>query len=129
MSKKVYILGIVDFTKSLMVQVLQSETGYPCSVIRNPEPLAGADGSEEDSILVLADHEDPQTEKNLLDLKNLIGLGGPEWVVALYKVPTGALVEQVALMRGIRGFFYTTDKFFQGRYVGRFLVASPSFPF
>ncbi len=105
MKKRVFLLGMKDLQKELLLSALQGQ-GFECTIVRSVHMVTS---EAADRKLLLIDAADEYSEELLTDVKYERSLQPPVCVVALYNIPTSGKMEREAIQRGVRGFFYRSD--------------------
>ena len=106
MKKRVFILGIQDLQKELLLNTIQQKLAAECAIVRGVHMVAT---DPADPKLILVDAGDEHAEELLTDIKYERKLQPPACIVALYNIPTPGAREREGLLRGVRGFFYKCD--------------------
>jgi LuxR family transcriptional regulator of csgAB operon len=106
----IYIVGSGKLQNELMAFFLDQQTGMKCLTGEDLHSIQGmVDDSEGEQSLVLLDCQGKSLERLLGELEAC----GPEFLsrvfVALFNVDPRLRIEQEALVRGARGFFYEQD--------------------
>ncbi len=108
--KLIIIIGPRSLQNGLMGHFLEEKTGAKCLAIAAPSQIPAADEEEgSDSRLILGDCLEKDLDSCMADLEYL---GEPvlsrDYVV-LFNVSPGLKIEENALRRGVKGFFYEQD--------------------
>jgi LuxR family transcriptional regulator of csgAB operon len=106
MKKRVFILGIQDLQKELLLHAIQEKLSAECALVRGVHMVAADSAAP---TLILVDAGDDHAGELLTDIKYERKLQPPACVVALYNIATPGATEREGLLRGVRGFFYRSD--------------------
>ena len=106
----VYIIGPRNFQNALLAFFLEEKTGARCLTGAHLGDVRGKDEDQQDDPpLVLLDAYGKNLESILVEIES----GGPDFLsqayVALLNVDPDSRIEEEAVLRGIRGFFYEPD--------------------
>jgi LuxR family transcriptional regulator of csgAB operon len=106
----IIIIGPRSLQNGLMGHFLEEKTGAECLVIADPSQIPAMDDEEEgDPRLILGDCLEKDLDSCMADLESY---GEPvlsrDYVV-LFNVSPGLKIEENALRRGVKGFFYEQD--------------------
>ena len=109
--RAIYIIGPFRVQNELMVSFLQQKTGTKCLIEKNIDDIRSIDDKNTESPrLILLDclgknPEDLLVELESIDKKNIFSHD----LVVLFNLSPGLKIEEEAVMRGVRGFFYAQD--------------------
>jgi DNA-binding NarL/FixJ family response regulator len=108
--KVIYIISPQRFQNELMVSFLTRETGATCLSSDNARQILVIDDKKTTQpILILLDCLEKELDTYLVELAATDKRILRRHYVALYNVAPGLGVEEKALRKGIRGFFYKQD--------------------
>jgi DNA-binding CsgD family transcriptional regulator len=107
--KTIFIVSTRRLQCELLTNYLTANTGATCRIIPDPSTITGNPHEPSDDTLVLLDCPERDPVKYFLALaipgKPILS----KFLVALFNVKIGLGIEEKAVSRGIRGFFYETD--------------------
>ena len=107
---KTFILGSTNLHNELITYAIRKEFNSDCSLINSIEKLQpGNPATTADIILILIDSIEHSFEYVLKYLLTDIDDTASEFLLALFNLRYGTGVEQKALGRKIKGFFYQND--------------------
>ena len=105
-----YIASFCRMQKELMVSFLQQKFQAQCLTVESGReiPLLNNEGHQPPRI-VLVDCLGKDPESILVELESFDKILASQDFVLLFNVSPGLRIEEEAVMRGVRGFFYTDD--------------------
>lgn len=109
--KMIYIIGPRRLQNELMVSFLEQETGAKCTASEDVRHVASRDDKNiSQPKLILLDCLEKDLDSYLVELQSSGENILYRHFVALFNVSPGLGIEENALRRGIRGFFYEQDR-------------------
>ena len=107
---KTYVIGSLNLHNELITYAIRKEFGSECTLINDIEELAPVKHeNSSDMTLILIDSVEHSFEYVLKYLSTDIDDNLSEYLLALFNLRYGTGVEQKALGRKIKGFFYEND--------------------
>ena len=108
--KTIYVVSSCKMQGELVASFLQQKTGAECLTVENLRGIPVLDvESIEPPRLVLLDSLGKDQENLLVELESIDKhMFARDWI-ALFNVSLGLKIEEEAVMRGVRGFFYIRD--------------------
>jgi len=109
--RAIYIIGPFRVQNELMVSFLQQKTGAKCLIAKNIHDIRSIDDKNTESPrLILLDCLGKNPENILVELESIDKKKMfSHDLVVLFSLSPGLKIEEEAVMRGVRGFFYTRD--------------------
>ena len=108
--KAIYIIGAQRLQNELMVSFLERETGAKCTTSEDVRHVTARDDKNmSQPKLILLDCMEKDLDAYLVELESSGENTMYRHLVALFNVSPGMGIEEKALRRGIRGFFYEQD--------------------
>jgi DNA-binding NarL/FixJ family response regulator len=107
--RRIVILGPRNLQNELLAYVLEKETGVPSRVNDTVEPDAEHQESQTLTRLLFVDCAGKIVKRALEELNNNEVLTSPDSIIALFALQHGRGIEQDALQRGVKGFFYQNE--------------------
>lgn len=108
--KLIIIIGPRSLQNGLMGHFLEEKTGAKCLAIAAPSQIPATDDEEGgDTRLILGDCLDKDLDTCMADLESFGETVLSRDYVVLFNVSPGLKIEENALRRGVKGFFYEQD--------------------
>jgi LuxR family transcriptional regulator of csgAB operon len=107
--RQIIILGPRNLQNELLAYVLEKETSVPSCVKDPEEPNAEQPGNQALAQLLFVDCAGRIVKRTLEELHSNKALVGPDSIIALFSLHHGRGIEQEALQRGVKGFFYQNE--------------------
>lgn len=108
--KTVIIIGPRSLQNGLMIHFLEQKTGARCMEFADPSQIPPVEEEEGmDQRLILGDCLDKDLDGCMADLESYSESIFSNDYVVLFNVSVGLKIEENALRRGVRGFFYEQD--------------------
>ena len=109
-NKMIIIIGPRSLQNGLMGHFLEDKTGAKCLVIANPSQIPAVEDEEgSDTRLILSDCLEKDLESCMEELQSYGEAVLARDLVVLFNVSPGLKIEENALRRGVKGFFYEQD--------------------
>ncbi len=108
--RAIYIIGPQSLQNELMALFLDQETGATCMARKNARRIPLGDKRKiSKPALILLDCLEKNLEKYLSELESNVKTIFRQHYVALFNISYGHGIEEKALKKGVRGFFYEHD--------------------
>lgn len=107
--KHIVILGPKNLQNELLAFVLEKETGASSRIAETFQAIQVASESRVNKRLILVDCSGRIVKRTVEELQSIRADSTPEPTFALFSLQHGRGIEQDALQRGIKGFFYQNE--------------------
>lgn len=108
--RAIYVIGPQGLQNELMAQFLQQETGATCMARKNVRSIPFGDKwTVSKPALILLDCLEKNLDTYLSELESNVKTVVRQHYVALFNISQGHGIEEKALKKGVRGFFYEHD--------------------
>jgi len=106
---QIVILGPRNLQNELLAYVLEKETGASSRVAEAPQSVAEDVENQAKNRLLLVDCAGRIVKRTLEELQGNQAASSPDPTIALFSLQHGRGIEQDALQRGVKGFFYQNE--------------------
>ena len=106
---QIVVFGPRNLQNELLAYVLEKETGAASSVTEEIQPYTEQPVSQVKKRLLLVDCAGRIVKRTIEELHANIPAASPDPTIALFSLQHGRGVEQDALQRGVKGFFYQNE--------------------